>query len=158
MTTTVHYWPPHGGQVGHVSVEIASRAGDCYISWWPADGTKQTGFSKMASVVWGVDGEPFTFDKDMEGEGHRKPISTVLSGLDEAKMIKWWNEVFEQDQWSLLNQSCAQIAVDALREGGADRFINTVSGWLASWQATYWKPMEVHVYAQHVLSGMHGQR
>ena len=153
MTTTVYYWPPHEQQVGHVAIGVAGAKGAAYLSWWPADGSKDDGKGMAKSIIIGVPGARFTLDKDVEGEGGRQPITTAIDGLDEAAMIKWWNAEFPAKTWSLLNISCAQVAIDALRAGGADQFVKGFKGWLKSWQATYWKPSEVHAYAQYVLAG-----
>jgi hypothetical protein len=152
MTTTVFVWQPHDDQVGHASVHVAGAAGRCYVSWWPQDEPKETVGGKVKSILWGVPGERFTFEKDMAGEGGRAPLRVDLTRLDEAKIIDWWRRA-NFTSWSLLNVNCAQIAVEALRQGGADAFIKGFSAWRSSWQASYWKPMEVYDFAVNVRSG-----
>ncbi len=156
MTTTVYYWAPHENQVGHVAVGVRGAAGQAYVSWWPKDEGKTDTSGKLKSVIIGVPGVGYTLEKDIAGEGGRQPILTTLDGLKENQIIAWWR-TFRLTDWSLLRVSCAQVAVDALRAGGADDHIDTLSGWMSSWQATYWKPMEVHLYAQHVKSGLAGK-
>ena len=157
MTTTAYVWPPHGPQVGHASVGVEGPSGKTYISWWPSDegkaapGTIKSG--RAMSILIGVQGTRFTYDQDKAGEGGREPYKINLEGLDEPAIIKWWDE-FSLQNWSLLNINCAQVAVDALRAGGASRFTGGLEGWLSSWQATYWKPMEVYRFAMAVQSGM----
>ena len=155
MTTTVYYWAPHGNQVGHVAVGVRGNFGQAYISWWPKDEGKMDTSGKLMSVIIGVPGIGYTLAQDIAGEDNRQPIMTTLEGLNEAAIIAWWR-TFKFTDWSLLRVSCAQVAVEALRAGAAGDHVSTVSGWLSGWQATYWKPMEVHIYAQHVRSGLAG--
>lgn len=157
MTTVVCVWPPRGRQVGHAAVDVRGAAGAAYISWWPteegkaADGTLKSGNTK--SILLGVRGTRFTFEQDKSGEGGFEPTKVALDGLDERAIIEWWRS-FSERNWSLLNINCAQVAADALRAGGANNHVRGVNGWMSSWQATYWKPMEVLKFALAVQSGL----
>lgn len=153
MTTTVYYWPPHGNQVGHAAVGVRGSAGMAHISWWPRDEGKQDRSGQLRSVVIGVPGVRYSLEEDIAGEGGRMPVPTHLDGLNEAGIINWWRS-FGLSDWSLLRVNCAQVAVDALRAGGAGQYVSGVDGWLSSWQATYWKPAEVYTFAQHVHAGL----
>lgn len=161
MTVTVHIWEPRGSQVGHAAVQVDGPHGKAYISWWPSEeGKNSTGKVKdgrTMSVFLGVPGVRFDYAQDKEGEGNVDSLPIKLEGLDEAGVIKWW-KAFALKNWSLLNTNCAQVAADALRAGGAGAYVQGMDGWLSSWQATYWKPLEVLRFARAVEAGLASRR
>ena len=170
MSVNVYVWKPRGWggesrrpgearSVGHASVEVLGSGPRIYISWWPNEADRNTLSGQVRSGLWGVAASnhrsvPFDIGK----EDHHTPHLVILRGLNEAKIRKWWAEVRKKKTyWSLTNTNCSQMAVDALRAGGADKYLG--GGSLAHYyngHALIWSPKEVLRYAARVKRGLQG--
>jgi hypothetical protein len=111
------------------------------------------------SGLWGVlASNHSSVTIDTREEGGRQPITVDLKGLDEDGMRRWW-KACQKTYWSLLNTTCSQMAVDALRAGGGDRYVG--GSWVRHYFTSHsvvWRPSVVLDYAQAVRASVQNQR
>ena len=108
----IYYWSPyHNSKKGHSSLLLDDGT---YISYWP---TCEERFRWEPQPFLSCASRSSNYDKDVQGEGDRKPQSIQVDGLDEAAIKRWWNNGKGHGDFSIWN-NCSDIVGEALRVGG----------------------------------------
>jgi hypothetical protein len=121
--------------------------GQTYISWWPDE-----------AAGLGRDFHPLrnkSYSSDVGDEGGVPDSTIELRGLDEEKILNWWqgfgltreNTVFQGPlpPYNLATQNCSTVVATALKKGGGDRY----ASWYKSWSIV-WRPQTVLDYARSI--------
>jgi len=116
---TLHYWPAmiwrdaNGNEVdsspyGHIALQLSDGT---YISYWPAE---HLGAFDLGVYVYAT---THTYREDYNEEHQTSSQTVKITGLDEAKIKKWWNNGKGHGKFGSGN-NCADIVTAALRQGG----------------------------------------
>jgi len=117
---------PHLPYFGHSSMFVNGAAGRFYISWWPAERDYQ--HARYAGRAKHHE----NLEKDIQEEGARPDYAITLTGLDEAKIASFWQNLKLQDVWGLFKLNCATTVAYALRVGGGKTYAPTWENKFAS--------------------------
>lgn len=138
---------------GHASMYVRdSRQRESYISWWPDYPRIPKSYLPIVYDAYPVRDQTHQQVVDLEGE---KPDHTiVVTGLDEVKIIDYWESLSLQSQgqrapgpllpWSALNLNCSTVVANALIAVGADKIA------MMYWFRKYWTPNRVLDFSQNI--------
>ena len=142
-----------GFRVGHVSLKVTggSPPSDFYMSWFPEE---HGAFSSAARV-----GQTLQQDIALEKSTPLPPLTvgTAKKTLDEDAIKAWWIKFkASPPKWVLTNTNCAQLVVEALRAGGADRYLGEGTLGLPPWESwsTVWRPWSIPDYVAAINAGL----
>ncbi len=107
----VHVWLPDERNVGHASLTV----GEDYISFWPVGeaGKKDLKIkrSQPGMLVPGL-------HEDIINEGHRKPVTVELRGLNEEAVLEYVAELrANTPRYQLARNNCSHVVAAALEAG-----------------------------------------
>jgi hypothetical protein len=143
MNSEAYVWYPHVDGFGHAALKLCDGT---YISWWPG------GVGDKKQQYWtGRPGAPHSYAVDLgpAGENH-PPDATYDLGcncLDENAIKTWYSKNFLSNpnpKWSVLRNSCSDVAHQALNEGSS-----ALNPCYASISHTnlFWTPKDFGAYA-----------
>jgi hypothetical protein len=134
-----------------------------YISWWPAPNTiasvEEGGHRRIPhpKIPYAYDAYPVarqSYKEDREIEGQEADHSFKISGLDEEKVIDFYEELTLEKggvrksgplkPWSALDLNCSTVVLEGLKAGGASNYA------MNYWFSKYWTPNRVMEYARNV--------
>jgi hypothetical protein len=139
-----YVWYPHVDGYGHAAFKLCDGT---YISWWPAGGG-----DKKQQYWTGRPGGGHTYADDLdpakgEGKGPDETYDLGCDCLDEAAIKTWYATEFTgspDPKWSVLRNSCSDVAHRALNVGSA-----LTNPCYASWSHSnyFWTPKDFGAYA-----------
>jgi hypothetical protein len=159
VTTSGIHKSATGFRVGHVSLLVTGGepSGDVYMSWFP---TAHGSISSTARV-----GQTYSQDVALEKSDPLSPLSvgSPSKTLDETAIKAWW-KAFKSSppKWVLTSTNCAQLVVEALRAGGAEKYLvadQSTAGKLLglppweSWSVV-WRPWNVDGFVASINRGL----
>ncbi|NTE87038.1 hypothetical protein [Agrobacterium rubi] len=112
---TVYFWAPDmsAKNIGHISLTIGTgqaKGLERYVSWWPGHGDKKWLVGKPISSR--------TYEGDVKAEGGPPTATVSISGLDEAKMKRAWeNMLANNPRYLVYRKNCAWTVKSILDVG-----------------------------------------
>jgi hypothetical protein len=148
----VHVWPPDAtSKMGHASMHV----GRTYISWWPQGRDRKYYLPTDSVPLYSVSHiDQRSYADDVEAE-EKEPAHTIhLQGLDEARVLDWWEEYNDlKAEWTTLGKNCSTTVGRGLMSGGGDDYALGLKGWFYSWNMV-WTPDNVLKYATAIHRGL----
>jgi hypothetical protein len=112
MTVTLYLWLPHGGDPGHVSMDV----GGTYMSYWPTGQAKAKKDFKLGTSH--PAGLPTQYRADQRLEKREASERMTLNGLKEQRMRDAWREVEQNPgRYNMVKRNCATMIAAILEEG-----------------------------------------
>ena len=112
-----------GTNWGHAAILLDDGT---YISWWPGaadDPSNPNTVVEDGGKHFARNARDANYGEDVSGEGHGPDEDVYINTADEAAIRKWWAEFKKDKVWDSFNRNCSDAVMDALKTGGAERFV-----------------------------------
>jgi RHS repeat-associated protein len=144
----VHIWKYRGKSEawGHASITLEDGT---HISWWPG-GEGREGLLMFMNIYSASPNDPQNFARDVSLEGRPPDYEINIVGLDEKKILEWWQNFKGKNKWKTLSKNCSTVAADALKIGGGKDYASF-------WQShnIVWTPNDVRILADVIKNNLH---
>lgn len=154
-----------GASWGHSSLQIE---GGAYISWWPSsdeprnytvDAKKNPTLAKIMRTFIGTTNvykvkhrcnPTLQADVHQEGRAADDVIEIAEGVLDTHKISLWWKGYeYEKASYHTIKKNCSTTVIRALRAGGSDKAMKTVSvDWFS--KRGGWEPTDILAYLKQM--------
>jgi len=151
--TTVHIWSYRGKNEawGHASMTLDDQTPPVHISWWPS-GVGRQAMPFLPNIYSAPARDPQTFADDVSLEGQPPDKDIVITSLNEAKIVTWWNGFKPTHLWKTLSQNCSTTVADGLKAGDASSAHSIWGAVRLQWTShdIVWTPADVEAYANAI--------
>ena len=108
---TLYVWKAHGGDVGHVSLEV----GDTYISYWPNEAAGKNDV-KLGASHEAMFPRGYAFDRRLERRSSDEQVQ--MTKLDADRVQKAW-VAFRNNprRYNMVEHNCSTVVASLLKIG-----------------------------------------